>query len=130
MSLIDNIKKSEGFSGTVYKDTLGFLTIGFGTKLPISKEEGELLLKYRLQLMIQELNVAKSETLNKLSVERLDVICEMAYQMGVPGLLRFKNMWIALEKGDYLEASIQMLDSRWAKQTPRRAKKLSEKMKS
>jgi hypothetical protein len=51
--------------------------------------------------------------------------------MGVEGVLTFKKMWAALEKGDYEEASKEMLDSDWHKKdTPTRAKKLAEKMKS
>lgn len=130
MKLIDSIKKEEGFSGSPYKDSLGFLTIGYGTKLPISEKEGELLLNNRLMLMVQELNLHKSETLNKMPVDKLDVIYNLMYQIGVPGLLKFKKMWAALEQENYSLAADEMLDSKWKRQTPARAKRLSERMRS
>ena len=58
-----------------------------------------------------------------------EVICEMVFQLGIGGVSKFKNMWKALEEGDYYTASVEMLDSRWAKQTPKRAESLSNIMK-
>ena len=49
----------------------------------------------------------------------------MAYQMGVPGLLRFKKMLSALEAGDWKTAEKEALDSLWARQTPRRAREVA-----
>ena len=54
----------------------------------------------------------------------------MVYQIGEGGVSKFKNMWSALDREDYGEASFQMLDSLWAKQTPARAGKLAGKMRS
>ena len=59
---------------------------------------------------------------------RGEVLVEMAYQMGVGGLFKFKRMWAALAVGAYSGAAHEMLDSRWAKQTPKRAKELAEIM--
>lgn len=128
-NLIEDIKANEGFRGEVYKDTLGFDTIGYGTKLPLNKEESKLLLEYRLKQKIKELE-SKEPFLNKLPLAKQEVLIEMSYQMGVNGVLKFKKMWVALKSGDYTEASKQMLDSRWAVQTPNRAKKLAEMMRS
>ena len=50
--------------------------------------------------------------------------------MGVGGVGKFKKMWEALKNKDYGEASFQMMDSRWAKQTPNRAESLSKVMRS
>lgn len=113
--LIENIKQSEGFRGVVYKDTLGFDTIGFGTKLPISEDEAALILEYRLKQKIKELE-AREPFINKLPLEKQEIIAEMCYQMGVSSVLRFKKMWEALKRFDYEAASEQMLDSAWAKQ--------------
>ena len=54
----------------------------------------------------------------------------MVFQLGIGGVSKFKKMWEALEKGDYTEASFQMMDSRWAKQTPSRAESLSKIMRA
>ena len=123
-NLIEKIKESEGFVGVVYKDTEGFDTIGYGTKLPLTKEEAEVLLEMRLKAKIKELE-QKEPFVNSLPLEKQEVIAEMCYQMGVGGVLGFKKMWAALKKENYALAAAEMLDSRWAKQTPSRAKKLS-----
>ena len=54
----------------------------------------------------------------------------MVFQLGKTGVSKFRNMWKALAEDppSYHEASVQMLDSRWAKQTPNRAKELSKTM--
>lgn len=125
--LIEEIMKNEGFVGTVYKDTLGFDTIGYGTKLPLDKEEAALILEYRLKAKIKELET-KEPFVNSLPLEKQEILAEMCYQMGVGGVLKFKKMWAALKEFDYEEASLQMLDSTWAEQTPSRAIKLSQRM--
>jgi len=126
--LIKNIKESEGFCGMPYDDTLGFATIGYGTKLPLSEEESQVILEMRLKEKIKELE-KKEPFVNKLTLNAQSVISEMSYQMGVNGVLKFKKMWKHLKNFDYVSASEEMLDSRWAIQTPDRAKKLSNLMK-
>jgi len=58
------------------------------------------------------------------------VLIEMVFQLGVGGVSKFKKMWSALQEQDYNKASIEMLDSRWAKQTPSRANSLASIMRS
>ena len=128
MSLIDSIKNHEGFIDHVYKDQLGLDTIGYGTLMPITEDEATLLLQHRLDNMILELS-NKQPIYNRLPKEKADIIAEMAYQMGIGGVLNFHNMWKALDNSDYEKASAEMLDSKWANQTPQRAKELSERMK-
>ena len=127
MSLINDIKESEGFVDHVYQDHLGNDTIGYGSLMPLIEEECELILKYRLDKMIKHLTEVKP-IVKQLSEKRQEVLYEMSYQMGVSGLLKFKKMWEALQNNDFKEASIQMLDSKWSKQTPNRALRLSKKM--
>ena len=59
------------------------------------------------------------------------IIIEMIFQLGGNGVSKFRKMWQALQQDppDYAEASVQMLDSRWAKQTPNRAQEMAEHMK-
>ena len=58
------------------------------------------------------------------------VVLNMCYQMGVTGVSKFKMFLKALGERDYGWASIEMLDSKWAKQTSNRAKELSESMRN
>ena len=128
-NLIKSIEKHEGFVGNSYKDHLGFDTIGFGTKLPLTKEESRLILKHRLDKMMQDIKIRKP-WFDRLPSEAKSILSEMAYQMGVGGLMNFKKMWDAILTNDYERAAKEMLDSRWAIQTPKRAKELSDKMKN
>ena len=127
--MIEMIKKHEGFRGMPYEDSLGFPTIGYGTKLPLTKEEAELLLKHRLDKKIEELKNYEPFFID-LPQKAQEVIANMSYQMGVGGVMKFKNMWNALKNEDYKKAADEMLDSRWARQTPNRANELAEIMRS
>lgn len=128
MSLIEKIKESEGFNGMAYEDTEGYLTIGYGTKLPLSEDEAELLLNYRLDGFKKELHVKLPHL--DIPPEAWEVVYEMAYQLGVPGFLKFKNMITALVGNNYKLAADEGMDSLWAKQTPNRAKKLMDRLRS
>ena len=126
MSYIDDIKQEEGFNGVVYKCTEGFDTIGYGTKLPLTKEEATLLLEYRLNKT--RANLLSSLYNYDLPNEVWDILLNMSYQLGVGGVLKFKKMLEALKNKDYVEASKQGMDSLWAKQTPNRAKRLMDRL--
>jgi lysozyme len=139
--LIREIKKEEGFRAQKYKDTLGFETVGYGTKLPLNEiekrlvkdpenlteREADKLLQLRLESAMRELNEAKP-IVRILSSNRKVVIYNMLYQLGFNGILKFKKMWLAIENGDYGGAADEMKDSRWYLQTPARAKRLINKM--
>lgn len=127
--LINSIKEHEGYVAEPYNDSLGFSTIGYGTKLPLSKDEAELILKHRLTDKIDKI-IEKKPIILTLPQDKQFVLFEMAYQLGVGGILKFKKMWKAIESKNFKEAGVEMLDSRWAKQTPKRAKELSERMRA
>ena len=125
--LVESIKKHEGFRGMPYDDSLGIPTIGYGTKLPITEHEADLLLKSRVYQKKEELERAEP-FVKELPKEKQDVLLEMSYQLGVGGLMKFRKMWKALKKFDYKEAAKEALDSRWAKQTPKRAEELAGRL--
>ena len=132
------IKEHEGFRDQVYKDSLGFATIGYGhLVLPTDRfTEGVTYKKKDLEEVFDsDFNIAKSNANQLISGLPLHhqakcVIIEMVFQLGIGGVSKFKNMWRALKKNDYQTASEEMLDSKWAKQTPKRAEELSSVMKS
>ena len=59
-----------------------------------------------------------------------EIIIEMVFQLGRTGVSKFKNMWKALAELNYVGASYEMLDSKWSKQTPNRAKAMANQMRS
>jgi len=129
MNLIESIREHEGFSGTVYQDHLGYDTIGYGTKMPLTKEECSIILRHRLNDKIDELH-SRLDWLIEQPDSVQEILYEMAYQMGVSGVLRFTNTLKLIREKEYELASSEMLNSRWAKQTPNRANALAVKMRN
>jgi len=132
------IQKNEGFRDKVYKDHLGFDTIGTGHKLTkddkfikgkkYSKEE--LQSYYEKDLKIAMDNVDKLIDKDTTDPKAYGIMVEMAFQMGGNGLSKFKKTLEAVNRKDYKVASTEMMDSKWATQTPERATELSELMSS
>ena len=126
--VFQDLVKFEGLSLKVYKCTSGKLTIGYGRNLEdngISKKEAELMMIFDISRLIMELdrrvNFWKGEPVNVRIV-----ILQMAFQLGIGGLLGFKRFLAALKERDYKLAKKEMLDSRWAKQTPNRVNELAK----
>ena len=132
------IKEHEGFVPRVYKDSLGKRTIGYGHLCvePEQWDDDKEYTKEELELVFdKDFNEAlkNAESLigdRPVNFIAKQVLIEMVFQLGIGGVGKFKKMWSALDNEDYGEASFQMMDSLWAKQTPKRAEKLSHKMRS
>ena len=133
MSLIDDIKKHEGFSSVVYKCTAGYDTIGYGKRikyLKVTEEQAEEWLKEDLDHLKYVL-ADKYEWFLPAPQEVRDIVIEMSYQLGVKSFSRFRKTIFLLANKDYRAASTEMLDSKWARtDTPARAKELSDRMKN
>ena len=65
---------------------------------------------------------------NDLDSVRQLILMDMAFNMGVPRLCKFKRMWNAIHERKFDAAAREMLDSRWAKQVKGRATKLANAM--
>ena len=134
-SLKERIKLHEGYRLEPYTDTLGYLTGGVGHRI-MPNEEVPTTKEGWMKLFDSDFQSAwgfmerfcEENNLRVISDDAKEVLCEMIYQMGFSGVSKFKNMIKALQNRDYKLASIEMLDSRWAKQTPNRAKELSDRM--
>ena len=132
MSLIDDIKKHEGFKPTVYQCTEGYDTIGYGfaiKDLKLSEEVCNIILTEKLAKLQFDIST-KFEWFEDSPEIVKYVITNMCYQMGLSGFSKFKQTIYYLETEQYEEASMEMLDSLWAKQTPNRARELSEQISS
>jgi len=133
-ALREQIKEHEGYRLDVYKDTLGFDTGGYGHKIILGEEipttkEGwdELFEKDFIRAWNGMEDICAEYSLD-IPIKGKCILCEMTFQMGPAGVGKFRNMLLALQNQSYTEAASEMLDSRWAKQTPNRAKKLSSQM--
>ncbi|MBT9145428.1 MAG: hypothetical protein DDT42_01299 [candidate division WS2 bacterium] len=136
-NLIEKIKeqlyKDEGKVNHAYKDSLGYLTIGVGRL--IDKDKGGRLSDSEIDILLDNDVREKYNDLVKaipwvttLSEPRLAVLVNMSFQLGVAGLLKFRNTLTLIQQGRYEEASKRMLSSLWARQTPNRAKKYSKQL--
>lgn len=54
----------------------------------------------------------------------------MSFQLGIAGLLGFTNTLELVRKGQFSDAADNMLLSKWATQTPNRAKRIAKQMKT
>ena len=125
--LIEQIKKHEGFRSKVYKCYLVYDTIGYGfaiKDLELDKDIADQILMrkvYELICKIQD----KFRWYDDLPQEAQDVVANMCFQLGVTGFSKFKKTIALLKAHKFKKASIEMLDSKWALQTPNRAEELS-----
>ena len=128
MSLLENIKESEGFRSRVYKCTEGYDTIGYGfavKDLVMDKDIADMILERKvaeLRLRVEQ----KFPFIDSMPEAVQDVMIEMCFQLGVSGFSKFKKTIQYLMTKQFKEAAVEMLDSKWYKQTPNRAKKLSD----
>lgn len=119
-----------------YQDHLGYWTIGIG-RLIDKRKGGGISAEESAYLFGNDLNERLSAVRRQLPwFDRLDearqgVLINMSFQMGVDGLLGFRNTLAMIERGDYAAAADGMLNSLWAReQTPARARRLSEQMRT
>jgi len=127
--MIEQLKQHEGLELKPYRCTSGKLTIGYGRNLEakgISKGEAEAMLFSDIAEVEDKL--VRAGFLSGLNDARKAVLINMAFQLGFKGLSKFRNMLAAVQSEQYDLAASEMLDSLWAKQTPNRAKELSEQM--
>jgi lysozyme len=125
--LVAMVGNNEGFRPTAYVCPAGRLTIGFGTNLEagITKEEGELLLRSRLAKLYGELE--RYEWFPALDYPRRAVLVDLAYNLGLAGLMGFSRMIDAIKREAWDEAAAHLLDSKYArKDVPNRARRNAE----
>lgn len=150
--LRNQLKVDEGCVLHVYKDSMGYETIGYGRCLDtkgLSKAECDYLkinssdyfetLKTRGitqieadYLLSNDIDDFSEELHNRIGwFDRLPetakiVLINMAFNLGIGGLMDFRKTLLAIKYGDYKQASIEMLDSSWSKQVGQRAIRLSK----
>jgi lysozyme len=133
--LTKQLTRDEGRKPAAYQDHLGFWTIGVGRLIDARKGGGlrDDEINYLLRNDIEDRINALARALpwfHPLDDARKGVLLNMAFQMGTAGLLAFTSTLEAVRLGEYDRASLLMLKSKWATQTPERAKRLSKQMQS
>lgn len=136
VDLTRQLRLDEGERATVYPDSLGFWTIGVG-RLVDPRKAGAGLRPSEISFLLANdiddrtawLSAALPWT-ETLDVARRGALLNMSFQLGKEGLLGFKNTLRLIQAGRYEDAARAMLESRWALQTPERAHRLSEQMRT
>lgn len=145
LSLTDDViaavGREEGWREYVYDDysgnpvtrgsqLIGFPTIGYGFRIdaggePMPKEVADLWRRIIVEKRIAELT-ARWQPFNRQPYEVKCALVEMAFQLGVSGLLKFGLMLGALERGDRATAAVNVVASRFGEQTPARAQRVAD----
>ncbi len=113
-----------------YRDSQGVLTIGVGRNLDavgISRSEAFYLLDNDIDAAVRDC-AARLEWFAALDPVRQGVLVQMAFNLGIGGVLGFPVTLAAVKRGDYVAAAAGMLASKWASQTGRRAARLAAQM--
>tara|TARA_R110002096_G_scaffold7862_1_gene33691 strand:- start:623 stop:1048 length:426 start_codon:yes stop_codon:yes gene_type:complete len=132
-NIVASLHREEGFRSHAYEDHLGYVTVGIGRCLEegvgvgLSLEEAEYLLANDVHRCVAELSTALPWA-SSLDSQRKEVLVELAFQMGLPNLMKFKRMLSAVEKGDFATAAKELLDSKYATQTPARAERYADRL--
>ena len=130
--LKEELKQDEGYVEKIYRDSLGFLTCGWGHHLylgsRINQTIAEEFLKMDIADAISDYYRFQKATGVKLDPRRARVIINMLFNMGLPKVLGFKNMIKALKDKNYEKAAREMINSKWAIQVGDRAKRLANLM--
>lgn len=133
MSIEDYIKSNEGFRKYPYKDSEGHLTIGYGINLEegIEEEVASFWISKRVQIAMEELNdIIPLNLLRTPTNNRLYAMTDMMYNLGKTKFLTFKKMIQAIKDGNWNKAADELLDSKYALQTGKRAIENANRLKN
>lgn len=131
----DQLARDEGRRRSAYQDSLGLWTVGIGRLIDsrrnggLSDAEIDYLFANDLAEKSAELDAALPWW-RSLDDARQGVLLNMAFQLGTQGLLGFPVTLGYIKAHEWEKASAAMLQSTWSKQTPERAKRLSEQMRT
>ncbi len=123
---IEELKHDEGLRLKKYQDSLGFWSIGYG-HLMLKNEYDEITREKAEKLLAEDIETAEDGMAHifplwpSFSERRRDALTNMTFQLGVGGLLHFRQAIAHARSGQWKEAADDFRDSLWARQTPARA---------
>ena len=130
----------EGCKYEVYNDHLGLPTFGIGHLVTewddefgkpvgteVSEERVNECFAKDIETTMEDCKILYPN-FDELPEEAQLILCNMMFNMGRPRLTKFRKMNLAIAVEDYIEASIQMEDSKWYRQVPNRAERLVNRM--
>lgn len=130
--LAKQLEIDEGKRSKMYQDTVGKWTAGVGRNLSdraFSEDEIQLMLSNDIDLAMKDARQLVPG-FDNLDDVRQEVLANMALNLGYSRLAGFKKFLAAVNTSEFAEASIEMLDSKWAQQVGARAQRLSKAMRT
>ena len=140
------LRLHEGFRARAYKDSRGIWTAGIGRNLEdrgLTRREVIDLLQivdmpetFAVRLLDSDIEDCLAELrawlawFDGLDEVRQVALCDMSFQLGITGLLKFRLMLQAMAARNWDEAERQALDSDWARQTPNRAREVARSLRT
>lgn len=121
------LEREEGKRKFPYRCSEGILTIGIGRNLEskgLSEEEIQFLFANDCAEVEKDAQAA-FPWLQDCDEVRTEAVLSMCFQLGIGGVKKFKNFLAAMQGKQYSEAAKHALQSRWAQQTPARAKRVA-----
>ena len=135
-NIIDQLKRDEGFRANVYTDTVGKRTVGYGHNLdakplsfapPMSEETASEVLADDVNDITNTL-VHLLPWTDAVHDAHFGVLQNMAFNMGVEGLVGFHHMLSYMQRGQFVAAAQEMESSKWYNEVGDRAKRLVKQM--
>jgi lysozyme len=133
MTLEEQLIRDENEVLHAYPDSEGYWTIGVG-RLIDQRKGGGISHEEAMYLLANDISSVRSKLMEQLpwiadlDEARQGVLENMCYNLGIHGLLGFKNTLSLIQNGHYAAAAAAMLDSKWATQVGARAQRLSQQM--
>tara|TARA_R110000737_G_scaffold308629_1_gene316722 strand:+ start:621 stop:1070 length:450 start_codon:yes stop_codon:yes gene_type:complete len=139
--LREEIAADEGVKYEIYRDHIGYKTMGIG-HLCIAGVDPEYDLAVGTPVFVERVNELFDKDIKRtisdckivhddfddLPDEAQKILANMCFQMGLGRFMKFHLTHDLVKKRDWDGVSQEMLDSRWAEQTPERAQRLSKRM--
>ena len=130
--VMEQIKRHEGYRDTVYYDSVGVPTVGYGHALlegsRVPAVVADILFEQDFNDAVKAYTILANRWGLDLNPVRRGVMLDMLFNLGVSRLVKFQKFLTALQVKNYDKAADEMLDSKWATQVGKRAEKLSEMM--
>ena len=126
--LAKDVQHAEGYRARAYRDSVGVLTIGYGTNLEELEIDEPLAARWLARKLAEaERELEQFGWYAGLTTTRQRALIELVYNLGLPRFLLFVNTIEALKRGAYTTAAAELLDSKWARQVgPTRSQRLAE----
>jgi lysozyme len=126
------LRKHEGYRRFAYKDSVGKISVAIGRNLEdrgITEAEALYLLDNDIEDFTKQLR-DRLYWFDSIHEDAKIVLIDMAFNMGLGGLLTFHETLEHIKNENYKAASVSMLQSKWANQVGVRAIELSDILRS